>query len=40
MNVNARCTHAGPLGKPIQTRSFAAFLWARLHQRVMVRLRW
>ncbi|HEX8613207.1 MAG TPA: hypothetical protein VF800_18105 [Telluria sp.] len=43
MVVNARCTHAGPLGKPISTsptRSFAAFLWARLHRRVMVRLRW
>ncbi|MDQ1923732.1 MULTISPECIES: hypothetical protein [Massilia] len=40
MIVNARCTHAGPLGKPMSTRSFAAILWARLHQRVMVRLRW
>lgn len=40
MDVNVRCTHAGPLGKPIPTRSFAAFLWARLHRRVMVRLRW
>ncbi|MDQ1816284.1 hypothetical protein RBA41_23570 [Massilia sp. CCM 9210] len=40
MIVNARCTHAGPLGKPMPTRSSAAILWARLHQRVMVRLRW
>ena len=40
MAVIARCTHAGPLGKPIPTRSVAAALWARLHRRVMVRLRW
>ncbi|MDM5176834.1 hypothetical protein PO883_06435 [Massilia sp. DJPM01] len=40
MFVTARCNHAGPLGKPIPTRASAALLWARLHQRVMVRLRW
>ncbi|WP_267876018.1 hypothetical protein [Massilia rubra] len=43
MDLNARCTPAGPLGQPLPTPptpSFGAFLWARLHRRVMVRLRW
>ncbi|WP_267876784.1 hypothetical protein [Massilia aquatica] len=40
MDLNPRCIHAGPPGKPIPARSFCAFLWARLHRRVMVRLRW
>lgn len=40
MDVNARCTYAGPLGQPVPARSFAAFLWVRLHQRVMAGLRW
>lgn len=31
MFVNARCTNAGPLGKSIPTRSFAAFLFARIN---------
>ena len=41
MFVNARCNNAGPLGKPIPTRSFAAFLFARFntpdHQAPMVK---
>lgn len=38
MFVNARRNNAGPpLGKPIPTRSFAAFLVARLP---ITRLRW
>ena len=40
MCVSSRCNNAGPLGKPIPTRSFAAFLFARLHGRAMARLRW
>ncbi|WP_267875881.1 hypothetical protein [Massilia sp. CCM 8734] len=40
MDLNARCTPAGPPGQPIPTPSLGAFLWARLHRRVMVRLRW
>lgn len=37
--VNARCTNAGPLGTRIPTRSFAAFLLARLNTPI-TRLRW
>lgn len=37
--VNARCTNAGPLGKSIPTRSFAASLLARLNTPI-TRLRW
>jgi hypothetical protein len=40
MFVNSRCNNAGPLGKYIPTRSFAAFLLARLQNRALVRLRW
>ncbi|WLI87905.1 hypothetical protein Q4S45_14280 [Massilia sp. R2A-15] len=39
MFVNARCNNAGPLGKPIRTRSFRAFLLARIHV-PLTRLRW
>ncbi len=39
MFVNARCNNAGPLGKPIPTRSFRAFLLARIHV-PLTRLRW
>jgi hypothetical protein len=39
MFVSARCNNAGPLGKPIPTRSFAVRLLARLHGRAL-RLRW
>ena len=39
MFVDARCNNAGPLGKPIPTRSFAAFLFARINVPV-TRLRW
>lgn len=39
MFLNARCTNAGPLGKSIPTRSFAAFLLARLNTPI-IRLRW
>jgi hypothetical protein len=39
MFVKARCNNAGPLGKPIPTRSFAAFLFARLPVPI-TRLRW
>ena len=35
MFVTARCNNAGPLGKPIPTRSFAAFLFSHIS-----RLRW
>ena len=40
MFVTARCNNAGPLGKLIPTRSFAAFLLAHLPTRAMARLRW
>ena len=40
MFVNARCTNAGPLGKPIPTRSFVASLLARLPVLPISRLRW
>jgi hypothetical protein len=40
MFVTARCNYAGPLGKPIATRTFAAFLLARLHGRAIARFRW
>ena len=39
MFVNARCNNAGPLGKPIRTRSFAAYLFACLNTPI-TRLRW
>ena len=39
MFVSARCNNAGPLGKPIPTRSFAMRLLARLHGGAL-RLRW
>ncbi len=39
MFITSRCNQAGPLGKYIPTRSFAAFLFARLQGRT-VRLRW
>jgi len=35
--VTARCNNAGPLGKPIPTRTFVASLLARLS---VSRLRW
>jgi hypothetical protein len=38
MFISARCNNAGPLGKPIPTRSLAATLLARLP--VLSRLRW
>lgn len=38
MFVTARCNNAGPLGKPIRTRSLALTLLARLP--VFSRLRW
>jgi hypothetical protein len=34
MFVTTRCNNAGPLGKPIPTRSFAAFLLSCLAVRV------
>jgi hypothetical protein len=37
MFVTSRCNNAGPLGKPIPTRSFVASLLARL---AVSRLRW
>ena len=37
MFVTSRCNNAGPLGKPIPTRSFVAALFARL---AVSRLRW
>ena len=37
MFVTSRCNNAGPLGKPIRTRSFVAALFARL---AGSRLRW
>jgi hypothetical protein len=40
MFVTAHCNNAGPLGKPIPTRSFVAFLFARLHARGIARFRW
>lgn len=40
MFVTSRCTNPGPLGKSIPTRSFASFLFARLHSRAIARLRW
>ncbi len=40
MFVTSRCTNPGPLGKSIPTRSFASFLFARLHGRAIARLRW
>jgi hypothetical protein len=39
MFVNARCNNAGPLGKSIPTRSFAAFLFARIALPI-TRIRW
>jgi hypothetical protein len=39
MFVNARCNNAGPLSKLIPTRSFAAFLFARINVPI-TRLRW
>lgn len=39
MFISSRCNSAGPLGKRIPTRSFAAFLLARLSGRP-IRLRW
>ena len=39
MFVNARGTTAGPLGKPIPARAFAAFLFARINVPI-TRLRW
>jgi hypothetical protein len=38
--MTSRCNHAGPLGKYIPTRSFAASLFARLQGRALARLRW
>lgn len=38
MFVTPRCKHAGPLGKPIRTRSFVTCLLARLPG--FSRLRW
>lgn len=38
--VKSRCNNAGPLAKPIPTRSFAAFLLGRLHGSVITRFRW
>ncbi len=38
MYISARCNNAGPLGKPIPTRSLAATLLA--HLPVLARLRW
>lgn len=35
--VTSRCNNAGPLGKPIPTRSFVSALFARL---AVSRLRW
>lgn len=40
MFVTARCNYAGPLNKPIPTRSFAASLFARLNGSAITRLRW
>jgi hypothetical protein len=40
MVMTSRCNNAGPLGKYIPTRSFAAFLLARLQGRALVRIRW
>ena len=40
MSINQRCDNAGPLGKLIPTRSFAAYIFARLSGRVMSRFRW
>ena len=40
MFITSRCTNPGPLGKSIPTRSFASFLFARLHSRAIARLRW
>lgn len=37
MFVTSRCNNAGPLGKPIPTRSFVSALFARL---AVSRLRW
>jgi hypothetical protein len=39
MFITARCNNAGPLGKPIPTRSFAAALFARLNAPI-TRFRW
>jgi hypothetical protein len=39
MFVNARCNNAGPLGKSIPTRSFAAFLIALIPVPI-TRFRW
>jgi hypothetical protein len=38
MFITARCNNAGPLGKPIPTRSLAVTLLSRLP--VLSRLRW
>ena len=35
MFITSRCNQAGPLGKYIPTRSFAAFLFARLPGRTV-----
>ncbi|MDP3669321.1 MAG: hypothetical protein WA191_06540 [Telluria sp.] len=40
MFVSDRCNNAGPLGKPIPTRSFGAALFARLQGFSITRLRW
>ena len=37
MFVTSRCNNAGPLGKPIPTRTFVSALLARL---TVTRLRW
>ena len=37
MFVTSRCNNAGPLGKPIPTRTFVSALLARL---AVTRLRW
>lgn len=37
MLFTSRCNNAGPLAKPIPTRSFVAFLFARV---ALTRFRW
>jgi hypothetical protein len=40
MTVTSRCNNAGPLGKLIPTRSFAALVLGLLSSRTSARLRW
>ena len=40
MFISARCNNAGPLGKPIATRSLGLFLLARLRAAGIVPARW